>query len=85
MSLDYLSIARQGKNQWWRYVLGIFLSLFFWVIIGGIATIMMACVFVGGVEREEVMALIDSRSIEGFITNNILFIFWLWGTVTKMG
>jgi uncharacterized protein len=81
MSLDYLSIAPQGKNQWWRYVFGILLSLFFWIIIGGIVSIMMAFFFIGGIKMEPVMALVSSRSIEAFVVNNIMFIFWLVGTV----
>jgi uncharacterized protein len=84
MSLDYLSIAPQGKNEWWRYVLGIFLSLFFWVIIGGIVSIMVAFFFTRGVKIEPVMTLISSRSIEAFVVNNIMFIFWLVGTVLAL-
>jgi uncharacterized protein len=81
MSLDYLSIAPQGKNDWWRYVLGIFLSLFFWMIIGGVVSIMGAFFFTGGVKMEPVMTLLKSRSIEAFVVNNVMFVFWFWGTV----
>jgi uncharacterized protein len=81
MSLDYLGIARQGKNQWWRYVLGIFLSLFFWMFIGGVASITMVFFLTGDLETESVMTFIKSRSTEVFVVNNILFVFWFWGTV----
>jgi uncharacterized protein len=81
MSLDYLSIAPQGKNEWWRYVLGIFLSLFFWMIIGGIAAVVIAFFFAGNIKIESVMTLISSRSIEAFVVSNIMFVFWFWGTI----
>jgi uncharacterized protein len=81
MSLDYLSIAPQGKNEWWRYVLGIFLSLFFWMIIGGIVSIMVAFFFTGGVKMQGVMTFISSRSTGAFVVNNIPFVFWFLGTV----
>lgn len=32
----FIGAARQGKNQWWRYILGIFLILFSWLILGGL-------------------------------------------------
>jgi uncharacterized protein len=81
MSFDYFSIARQGRNHWWHYVLGIFLSLFFWMIIGGIAAVIMAFFFTRGIKIESVMTLISSRSTKAFVVNGIPFIFWFWGTV----
>ncbi len=33
---DYLELARQGRNDWWRYVLAITLILFLWQILGSI-------------------------------------------------
>lgn len=30
----YLSLARLGRNQWWRYVLGASVILFFWLVLG---------------------------------------------------
>ena len=32
--MDYLALAQQGKNQWWRYILGFFLILLAWQGIG---------------------------------------------------
>jgi uncharacterized protein len=81
MSLDYLSIAPHGKNQWWRYVFGMFLILFFWVIVGNIFSVMMAFFFVGDIRMASVMTLFNSRSIGTFVVNNITFIFWFLGTV----
>lgn len=30
----YLELARQGRNEWWRYVLGAITIAFFWMILG---------------------------------------------------
>ena len=35
-SLSFLSNARRGLNEWWRWLLGIFLILFMWIGIGSI-------------------------------------------------
>lgn len=34
MGKQYLDLVRLGKNQWWRYLLGILLILIFWLFIG---------------------------------------------------
>jgi membrane protease YdiL (CAAX protease family) len=30
----YLDLAQQGRNAWWRYVLGAFTIAFFWLVLG---------------------------------------------------
>jgi membrane protease YdiL (CAAX protease family) len=30
----YLELARLGKNDWWRYLLGLFTIAFFWMVLG---------------------------------------------------
>ena len=30
----YLDLARQGRNAWWRYALGAFTIVFFWLVLG---------------------------------------------------
>jgi uncharacterized protein len=30
----YLDLARLGRNAWWRYVLGLFIIGFFWIVLG---------------------------------------------------
>lgn len=30
----YLGLVHQGRNQWWRYVLGASVILFFWLVLG---------------------------------------------------
>lgn len=34
--VSYLDIARQGKNDWWRYLVGLISILFFWFGLGGL-------------------------------------------------
>lgn len=42
MTSQYLSLAKQGKNVWWRYVISIFLILFFYQIIGVIPILILS-------------------------------------------
>ena len=42
MTSQYLSLAKQGKNVWWRYVISIFVILFFYYIIGVIPTAILS-------------------------------------------
>ncbi|MEM9908202.1 MAG: type II CAAX endopeptidase family protein [Cyanobacteria bacterium P01_D01_bin.44] len=36
MTRAYLKLAQQGKNNWWRYLLGVLLVLFFWQVLGSV-------------------------------------------------
>jgi uncharacterized protein len=38
---NYLNASRQGKNQWWRYSIGILLTLFFYLGLGSIAAMVI--------------------------------------------
>lgn len=40
-SQNYLNASSQGKNQWWRYSIGILLILFFYLILGSIAALVI--------------------------------------------
>ncbi|MGB5597184.1 MAG: CPBP family intramembrane glutamic endopeptidase [Thiothrix litoralis] len=40
--MRYLELAKQGKNQWWRYLLGFFLILLAWQGVGLMPTFMLA-------------------------------------------
>lgn len=42
---SYLDAARQGRNDWWIYVIGLCLILFSWLFIGSILTFIMFLVF----------------------------------------
>ncbi|PAX45754.1 CPBP family intramembrane glutamic endopeptidase [Brunnivagina elsteri] len=90
MSQNYLEIAQQGKNNWWRYLLGIILIFFMWMIVGSIATI----VFVGvvfanrGLPFSEIERQFDtfvkSASLDSFIAINLQFIFFLIGILVAV-
>jgi hypothetical protein len=87
MSQSYLEIARQGKNHWWRYLLGILLILFFWFIIGGtIATGIFFAVLValpiarGELEYSQLQQYLENfiktPSVAAYVATNINFIFF---------
>jgi uncharacterized protein len=39
--MDYLELARLGKNEWWRYILAIFIMLVSWQIVGAIPSFVL--------------------------------------------
>jgi membrane protease YdiL (CAAX protease family) len=42
MKMDaYLDLARQGKNNWWRFLLAVGLILFMWQIVGAIPSVVL--------------------------------------------
>ena len=38
---NYLDLALQGKNNWWRYLLAVVVILVMWQVVGGIPSIML--------------------------------------------
>jgi uncharacterized protein len=40
-SQNYLNASHQGENQWWRYSIGILLTLFFYLGLGSIAALVI--------------------------------------------
>ena len=38
---SYLDLARQGKNDWWRFVLAVLTVFFFWQVLGAIPTVLL--------------------------------------------
>jgi uncharacterized protein len=86
MSQNYLEIAQQGKNNWWRYLLGIILILCMWQIVGSIVTVIfITTIFKNrGLPFTEVIRQLDtflkSASVESFIAINLGFIFFAFGT-----
>ena len=37
----YLDLARQGRNEWWRYLLGAITIAFFWMILGYVPLLLL--------------------------------------------
>jgi uncharacterized protein len=79
MSLNYLRIAQQGKNQWWRYLCGIFLSLFSFTIVGGFAYLAILSFLSGDLENLKKAS--EAKTLGNFIASNVPFIFWFLGTI----
>lgn len=85
MSKSYLAIAHQGKNDWWRYFLSVFLILFAWIILGGVISAVVAIfIFISNgiplVEIElQLMDLLQNPSLESFIIINLQFITFILG------
>jgi len=38
---EYLDLARQGKNEWWRFLLAVLSILFAWQVVGAIPTVLL--------------------------------------------
>jgi len=43
----YVEVARRGKDNWWRYLLGIVLVVFLWLGIGGVLSVALILAFSG--------------------------------------
>lgn len=93
MSQSYLDIARQGRNSWWRYLLGISMILFLWLIVGGIISLIFVTILVTiplaqrGLESQElqqqfqqqIQQFMTTPSVGAYITVNIPSIFFCLG------
>lgn len=47
MDTKYLALASLGKNQWWRYLLGLVLIVIFWQLLGAIPLGIMVVMLIG--------------------------------------
>ena len=88
MSQSYLEIAKQGKNDWWRYLLGILIILFFWIVVGTIAALILIIPIAlplasGGADaltvQQQLQKFFKTRSVTNYIIQNIGFIFFVLG------
>jgi membrane protease YdiL (CAAX protease family) len=78
MNQTYLDIARQGKNSWWRYLLGTLIIAFFWLVIGSIASaiFLFSPSITNGLNPLE---FLRKPSIWGYLIINFQFLFFLLG------
>lgn len=74
MTQSYLDLAKQGKNNWWRYLVGTLLILFIWQVLGS-AIAIIYLYFVLGVPPQEWAVFFKSPSVGAYITINISFVF----------
>lgn len=77
MSQSYLEIAKQGKNAWWRYLLGILVIFFFWFVLGTIATLIPFAF--SRTNASTLQEFLKTRSVTNYIIQNINFIFFALG------
>ena len=40
----FLDLARQGRNEWWRYLLGALIIAFFWLVLGNVPYVLLLLV-----------------------------------------
>lgn len=76
MGVQYLDAARQGKNDWWRYVLSIVVIAIFWLILGTIPLI------IWGVANPHVFwsgGTTEFERIWFYAINSLSFVFFLLG------
>jgi uncharacterized protein len=93
-SSNFLNLARQGKNQWWRYLIGILAILICWLVIGGLISIIVA--FIAWMRetgmspvqiqadpdkfQRDMQAWLETPGIPAYVSLNLQFIFFLAGT-----
>jgi membrane protease YdiL (CAAX protease family) len=82
----YLDLARQGKNDWWRYVLAVFLMLFMWQIIGALpsAALIIWGVIRGGLPVRVQGGLPGTDMLTGFIGLMLASVFFMIGIYLAM-
>lgn len=90
MSQSYLDVARQGRNNWWRYLLGILFIIFLWIVVGSIVSLIVASIFVtlqfgqSGLDSEalqqqfqsQLLLFLKTPSVAAYVTVNIPFVFF---------
>jgi hypothetical protein len=67
-SADFLALARTGRTEWWRWVLGLGVILVFWLVLGGIPS--------------AVRTTMGDSSTDGYgfyVVANLSFLFFLMG------
>jgi uncharacterized protein len=82
MTQNFLAAANQGKNEWWRYLIGISLTLFFYIILGSLAFAVFAVIELkipmdGSATAETITAkvtdLMKTPSLGGYLSVNMPF------------
>ncbi len=83
--ISYIDAARWGNASIWRYILGGFLILFIWLIIGGVATaiLLVAVGIFQGLPLDDLAQLVFDPSLLGYIPYylvlNLGFFFFMFG------
>jgi uncharacterized protein len=87
----YLDAVRQGKNDWWRYVLGVLVILGVGLLVGAMLTLLVGLLLIllsrpnptifNDPDRLErtLLAWIDQPTVSGFIGQNLQFVVLMLG------
>ncbi|MGH3148879.1 MAG: lysostaphin resistance A-like protein [Rubrobacter sp.] len=81
---SYVGAARRGKDNWWRYLLGIVLVVFLWLGIGGMLSVALILAFSGADLQslgENPFAFEAIGQIGSYVVVNAAFPVFLLGTV----
>lgn len=68
----YLDLARQGRNEWWRYALGAVTIAFFWMILGYVPFVLLLLI-ADYVPSLGLIAAVDHRLVEYLVVNFSIF------------
>jgi uncharacterized protein len=88
-SANFLDLAKQGKNQWWRYLIGVLSILLVWLVIGTIAAAIALVFFLvgSGVPIDRIMndqaafeQWLKTPTIGAYVVVNLQFIFLIAAT-----
>ncbi|KST67560.1 hypothetical protein BC008_36190 [Mastigocoleus testarum BC008] len=68
MQSKYLELAGKGKNDWWRYLLGILLILVIWIYVGGIAAWIFLSFFTTDIAQPTpLLTYVSSKITDAFL------------------
>jgi uncharacterized protein len=79
---SYLDLARNGKNDWWRFLLAVLLILFMWQIVGAIPLVFVTVVMMltGGTQSVTTTGgLPGADTLVGFVAFMLASVFFLAG------
>ncbi len=91
MSHSYLDAVYQGKNDWWRYLLGVMTIVFCGFFCGSLAVAIVGIAFLLLTQPHPVMLqdptqlnqalkqLLDSSSLSNFVLQNLPFVALILG------
>jgi membrane protease YdiL (CAAX protease family) len=93
--MTYLDAVRRGRQSWWHYLAGTAVILFFWLIVGGFATLALALAFGlygSGMEQsgpvssgEMLKALASLGDVPAYLITNVSFPCFLLGILLAVG
>jgi membrane protease YdiL (CAAX protease family) len=84
MGAAFLSAANQGKNNWWRYGLGILLIAFFWIFLGAIPLMIWGLYNPADILMQPTTPLAQVWQYAMISLSFVFFLVGLFITVTKI-